>query len=138
MILTMERKYSAYGGVYSLLTYDLDAWWVMEREWMQNLTNVSCVPPGLYDLVPHSSERYPSTWALVGDTVSHYPEPGIPRSTCVLHRASRPNQLKGCLTVCETVSARGTAEGAERAMDDMRLILGRHDQNKLLIIGGGA
>ncbi len=73
-------------------------YYTTERPWLDNEPNVSCVPVGSYRLEPHSSDRYPDTWALVGETVAHYDErPGIPRFTCLLHVANEPIDVEGCI-----------------------------------------
>jgi len=56
----------------------------------------SCVPPGFYSLVRHDGPRYRDTWALVGEHVSHDPEPGISRSACVWHAGNWGADTEGC------------------------------------------
>lgn len=69
----------------------------LERPWLENAPFISCVPEGLYDLVPHSSEAHPNVWALVGETVSHWGGEGKARSAILIHPANWLHQLKGCI-----------------------------------------
>lgn len=69
----------------------------LEREWQDNRPNISCVPVGTYTLVPHSGAKYRNTLALVGHKVSYLPQQGVPRSVCVLHKASVGSDLQGCV-----------------------------------------
>jgi len=123
VILTMTKMFDMRGGRYSILAWEGHLWWVMEREWLFNRANISCVPRDEYTLESHSSQKYPDTWALVGDGVSHLPTKGIPRFACVLHKAVYPRDLQGCLTPCLSISPAGAAIGAQEAMEDLRKLL---------------
>jgi hypothetical protein len=120
MILTMTKMFDMRQGRYSILAYGPMSWWIMEREWAFNRPNVSCVPRDEYLLEPHSSEKYPDTWALIGDGVSHYQQQGIPRFACVLHSAVYPTDLEGCLSPCLSLNTNGVALGGRESMDDLR------------------
>jgi hypothetical protein len=123
MILTMIEMYAMRQGRYSILSYLDKSWWVMEREYVSNLPNISSVPRGLYTLESHSTKKYPHTWALIGLTVSHGPMVGIPRYACVLHRGTYPIDLQGCLTVCKSISPTGYAIESMTAMGEFRALL---------------
>lgn len=80
----------------------------IERPWIPSgLSNggqkgVSCVPPGVYQLVRHDSEAHPKTWALVNEglDVVHYPgdSPNPAARTAVLiHPANRSWEVRGCI-----------------------------------------
>lgn len=57
------------------------------------------VPAGFYHLVDHPSDRYGTTVALIGDQVAHFYEPGIDRSTILIHAGNRDDHTKGCILV---------------------------------------
>ena len=120
MILTMTRMFDMRGGRYSILSDGTLTWWVMEREWLLNRRNESCVPRDEYTLEPHRSAKYPDTWAFIGDAVSHYSKAGIPRFACVMHKAIYPSSLEGCFTPCVSIGATGEAVDAPRAMSEVR------------------
>ena len=69
----------------------------IERPWADNEPRISCIPPGLYELERHTSERFPDTWALSGGTVSHYPAPGRTRCAILFHAANWASELLGCI-----------------------------------------
>jgi hypothetical protein len=65
----------------------------------------SCIPLGLYQLVPHDTAAHPDTWAMVNPAlgVTHEPADPIPddctyphRFACLLHPANFAHQLQGC------------------------------------------
>jgi len=71
----------------------------LERPWLDNLPFFSCVPAGEYALVRHWTEDHPDTWALVGETVSHQPDPGKPRSAVLFDIANQASELEGCIAL---------------------------------------
>lgn len=68
----------------------------IEQPWNNNLKDKSCVPVGLYDLMPYISPKHGYTWYLqnadlgVGGAYE-------PRSYCELHSANWSEQLEGCI-----------------------------------------
>lgn len=67
--------------------------------------NKSCIPLGLYTLVPHDTAAHPDTWAMVNPElgVTHEPDDPLPegctyphRFACLIHPANFANQLQGC------------------------------------------
>ncbi|WP_049884280.1 DUF5675 family protein [Vibrio parahaemolyticus] len=71
--------------------------YTVEREWLDNKANVSCVPCGEYELVKHSG-KYDS-YALVGGTVSHYTSSQHKRSCILIHTANIDLDVEGCIGV---------------------------------------
>lgn len=71
----------------------------VERPWYDNEPHISCVPEGTYQLVPHSTARFPDTWALVNHAlgVAHQPTPGVRRSAILIHAANVADELEGCI-----------------------------------------
>jgi len=63
----------------------------VERPWMQDANNISCVPRGCYPLVWEYSEHFHrNLWELKN-------VPG--RSEVKIHPANRPEELKGCIAL---------------------------------------
>ena len=60
----------------------------VERKWLGNRPYESCIPEGVYDVVPYSSEKYPDVWE-VQDV------PG--RSKILIHVANYPEDVQGCI-----------------------------------------
>lgn len=59
---------------------------------------------GFYFCTPHgweegSPRRFKRTWALIGDDVSHDPEPGIGHSAVLFHSGVRDEHTMGCILV---------------------------------------
>lgn len=105
-------------------------------------TKAPRVPPGWYRCEPHGwgseAVRFRQTWALVGQTVSHLPEPGVPRSAVLIHPGNRDEQTRGCILVG---MRRGELGGepavldSRVAMDALRDLIGNNPFG-LTIIGG--
>lgn len=74
----------------------------VERPWLDNKPMISCVPAGDYALEPHDSRRFSNTFALIGETVSHWPEEGVRRSACLVHAANHWQQVNGCIALGAT------------------------------------
>lgn len=74
----------------------------LEDPWNDNEPFNSCVPDGVYDLVPHSSEDHPDTWALVclENRVVHLPShrrSERDRYCCVIHPGNWEDDVQGCI-----------------------------------------
>ena len=109
----------------------------LERPWRDNLPRVSCVPDGEYVLVPHSSEKFPDTWALVGETVSHYGDPSKARSAILIHPANDVAELQGCIapgTHITWITSRLGVSQSRVAMDKVRRWLRPPADSRRLVI----
>lgn len=68
-----------------------------EREWLDNKPRISCVPAGVYRLIPHISPRFGLSFGLDN------PELGVTlygpsqRSRTLIHAANWPTDLEGCI-----------------------------------------
>lgn len=69
----------------------------LERPWIDNVPNISCVPEGVYELVYHKYKNRTDTFALKGGTVSHYPNDEFARNLILIHPANYPHELQGCI-----------------------------------------
>lgn len=67
--------------------------------------DVSCVPPGVYQLKRHDTVKHPKSFALVNPElgVIHEPDPAYPyaRTACLIHVANRTRDLEGCIGIGE-------------------------------------
>ncbi len=106
--------------------------YTVERHWEGNARDISRVPAGDYALEWHGSEKYPISWALVGEGVSHFHEIGVARFGCLIHAANWPYQLQGCIapgTRHLTMAARGreaelAVAASRRTMDRIHKAIG--------------
>jgi hypothetical protein len=70
----------------------------LELPWKNNEKDVSCVPSGVYQLIPYTSPKHDSTWYLENAElgVGGY---GVERSFCEIHSANWARQLEGCIAL---------------------------------------
>ena len=73
------------------LTYEGDVFYTVERPWLENQQNVSCIPTGVYKLGRVDSPKFgPGTWEIQD----------VPnRSNILLHAGNTQNDVSGCLAV---------------------------------------
>lgn len=62
----------------------------VENPWKDNRPRVSCIPPGDYDVGPHSGLKYKDVWILHG-------VPG--RSAILIHKGNTEKDTDGCIIV---------------------------------------
>lgn len=104
--LTLHRNYFDH-GVYSTLCDEFGnkLCHTVERPWKQNQKGVSCVPEGIYQLVPHQSNKFGKCYALDGE------EHGVTiwgpsqRTHILIHKANKASQLQGCIAPGMTFGA---------------------------------
>ena len=97
--------------------------YTVEKPWVENVPGESCVPTGFYVLEPHNGKRFRDTWALVGQTVSHLPEPGIRRFACVFHAGNTAADVSGCIAPGMSAEPDGVVDSLS-AMAVLRMHLG--------------
>ncbi len=102
LTLTRRWKHTETKSVFGTLIGPSVQFLTCEREWRNNLPNVSCVPTGFYMLQPHNGDKYKKTFALIGETVAHHV--GAKRTACVFHRAVNGSRLEGCIALAESCS----------------------------------
>lgn len=71
----------------------------MERPWLHNKVNVSCIPAGVYDLKPVDSPKFGYTYEVCDVQA---------RTHILIHKANRPSELQGCIA---PVSKYGVLKG---------------------------
>lgn len=70
----------------------------LELPWKNNQKNVSCVPPGVYQLIPYTSIKHDSTWYLENESLG-VGGADAERSYCEIHSANWTSQLEGCIAL---------------------------------------
>lgn len=96
-MIQLERFAYTPIGTFGKLTYNDFSCYTVERPWLNNASRISCVPEGLYNLVWHNGPKFGKTVALVGGTVSQYPDGISKRSAILIHPANEMNDLEGCI-----------------------------------------
>lgn len=83
-------------------------WYTMERPWLGDKPGISCIPPGMYSLVPHAVMHGALTglltYALSNPELGVFPEPpsnysgtNPVRVAILIHPANWAFQLEGCI-----------------------------------------
>ena len=90
----------------------------MERPWLKNKVNVSCIPAGTYKLKPVNSPKFGKTYQVC-DVVG--------RTHILIHKANKPSELHGCIA---PVSSYGILDeewagfSSKRAYNNLMALLG--------------
>ena len=69
----------------------------MEKPYLDNQKDISCVPPGLYDLLPRKSPTQGNTYYLSNPKLNVSLNDQAGRTYIQIHVANRASQLKGCI-----------------------------------------
>jgi hypothetical protein len=120
----------------------------MERPWIPDpggpggRRRESCIPDGDYAVRPHTSTRFPDTYALTAHHLGVWYQPGeIPegqpwgRSAIVIHAGNRVADVVGCIAVGNR-HALSIGEHAvldsRSALDRLRSMLGREGHSMVI------
>lgn len=95
--ITLERFAYTDWGVFGRLVYGDFRSFTVERPWTGNTPRESCIPDGTYDLQWFDSPKFGPTWAIVGGTVSLYPNAAAKRALVLIHAANTMDDLLGCI-----------------------------------------
>lgn len=102
-ILVLERyAYTETMGVFGRVRGVPFPCVTVEQSWAGNRPFESCVPEGVYRLLPVTSPRWGRTYALVNEQnrvfAAHSDiERDGDRYACLLHAANRASELQGCI-----------------------------------------
>lgn len=82
--------------------YTIERPWIPYKSHKGGKPFVSCIPDGLYELLPFNSEKHPDTWVLVNKIMDVYAYPGdVPekggRYSCLFHVANYVKDIEGCI-----------------------------------------
>tara|TARA_R100000808_G_C2081427_1_gene105099 strand:+ start:105 stop:536 length:432 start_codon:yes stop_codon:yes gene_type:complete len=128
MHLTINRHKMDSSGTLSTVCVKGETFWGIERPWIGNRPEISCIPGGDYALIQHQSGRFGDVWAFVGGTVSYMPHPQADRYACLIHVANYGDEVKGCLGLGthagETNDGRLAVWNSRVAVDKLREIAG--------------
>jgi hypothetical protein len=98
MIKLVRFAYSPL-GTFGKLTYNDNEFFTVERPWENNAPMRSCIPEGVYDTVWYNSPKFGRTLAVVGNTVSLFPDSNSTRSAILFHAGNTMDDLKGCIAL---------------------------------------
>lgn len=100
-LVLIRHSYAPY-GTYGQMFLGDQMLWTVEQPWRLNMRQHSCVPEGRYQIIHHSSTKYPVALALINPELNVYyqPGPGVPetgRKAILIHPANVPADLAGCI-----------------------------------------
>lgn len=102
MLVRLVRQETGPQGTHGIISVGNKSWFTVEREWLDNRSNVSCFPTGLYDVRMTWSPRFRAMLYELQDV------PG--RFACRIHPANLASQLNGCVALGEK---RGYMDGVK-------------------------
>ena len=88
MKVTLERFCNLPKGVLGILTAGEFKCFTVERPWLENQRNISCIPNGFYQVRPFNGKRFKNV-----AEITNVPD----RSYILFHAANRPLELEGCI-----------------------------------------
>lgn len=100
MNIYLERFGSIPGqGTFGELVADDFTCKTVEREWLGNRRNVSCIPAGDYQLIPHHRPSGELVYAVVNESlgVYRYPHEDAKRDLILIHTGNIMTDLAGCI-----------------------------------------
>ena len=101
----LTRQEQGPQGTFGVIGIGERAWFTVERPWLDNASNVSCIPTGIYDCRMTYSPRFRTML---------YELAGVPgRFACRIHPANLAMQLNGCIALGEK---RGYMDGVKAVL----------------------
>jgi hypothetical protein len=94
-------------GTFGKIYIGDQSWFTVERPWVNNAPFISCIPEGEYKLQWYTSPKFGTTLAVIGGTVSLFPDSKSKRSAILVHPANTMDDLQGCIGL-------GTSRGVVR------------------------
>ena len=82
--------------------------YTMEKPWKDNEVMISCVPDGVYDLIPCESPKFGSTYYLENKGLNVSLCGCTKRTHILIHKANMESELLGCIA---PVSSFGVLDG---------------------------
>lgn len=118
MKITLTRIKYADHSTLGVLDLGKEKLYTLERPWINNQPNISCIPDGFYTFKPHSGTRFKNVWE-----VENVPN----RSYILFHAGNTAKDTEGCVLVGEGLhhDEKGAyIINSEKALEAMRSILG--------------
>lgn len=95
----------------------------VEREWLNNEPNVSCIPAGQYRIEWHGSHKYGRRIHLIAPSLGVTVKGSSQRTHCLFHPANLPHELEGCIAPGEFFLRErwgvGSSKNALRNFEDL-------------------
>lgn len=95
----LKRRYFDYGTFSTLHREDgSKVCCFVERPFLNNAPNVSCVVEGTYTLYPHDSPKFGECYALESKELGVTRYENSLRTHVLIHKGNTPSDLQGCLS----------------------------------------
>ena len=118
MRVTLKRAAESIEGTFGIMSVaGIPMCVTCEDPWIDNKTNISCIPEGVYKCVPHNGAKYKDVWRL------EY-VPG--RSAILIHAGNTEDDTHGCILVGLTLgelNGKPAILNSRKALDFLRAIL---------------
>jgi len=134
MRVKLHRTYFNAATMGHLWIADLDdpVFYTIERPWLNNKVNVSCIPAGNYNVKPYSSDKFKDVYE-----VQDVPD----RSKILIHVANWATEVEGCIGIglsagymMQNGLLQKSVTGSRIALSDFKKLLGY--QGFILSISG--
>ena len=113
MKLTLSRLPYTRFGTFGVLSHDQPLCVTLEDNWHDNQVNVSCIPKGTYQCVPHSGTKFKDVWRVLN-------VPG--RTAILIHAGNTEADTQGCILVGQGYGAKSIVRSRE-AMKQLKSYL---------------
>jgi hypothetical protein len=138
LTLTRERARSNDQETQGTLQINSATFYTMEQPWNNNAIGHSCVPVGVYEVIPHFSPTKGDCWILNGPAQNVYADdpPSGGRSLILIHSANFAAQLQGCIAPGidrGSISGVDAVLASREAMSRLQSILGRIITHRLTV-----
>ena len=102
----------------------------LERPWLNNEKNISCVPAGVYDLQRYDSARFKDCFSLTCFNLGVGLTENFQRTYILIHAANRVSDLHGCIAPGLGISGyldEWVTVDSRKALDKLRTLI--HNEN---------
>jgi len=96
--MKLTRYYSGEDCTLGVLTNGNFFLYTLENPWLDNQKNISCIPDGTYNVIPHNGFKHKNVWRLEG--VDN-------RYTILIHKGNFSRNTKGCILIGMGVNVLG-------------------------------
>jgi len=93
----LKRYESTSDGTFGVLKVNELTLHTVERPWLNNEPFKSCIPEGLYRLIPFTRSNGTEVYALIGDDVSLLQSPNAKRYAILIHAGNYVTDVVGCI-----------------------------------------
>jgi hypothetical protein len=109
-VLLQRLKHNQYGMFGVMFVDNRPYCMTLERPWLDNQRNISCIPSGIYKVVPHNGAKYKGVWRL-----ENVPN----RAGILIHAGNTMKDTDGCILVGDGTMVTGVSH-SRIALDRMR------------------